>query len=70
MPRSAASDLGLHCLSICQKWDARHKRVNAILRLEQLVIDIFPSLKFYLILSSCKMLPYCRECTNLPTSGE
>ena len=23
MPRSAASDLGLHCLPMSQKWDAR-----------------------------------------------
>ena len=27
-PRSAASDLGLHCLSIFHKKDARHIRVN------------------------------------------
>ena len=27
-PRSAASDLGLHCLSMSLLWDARHKWVN------------------------------------------
>ena len=27
-PRSAASDLGLYCLSISHLWDARHKMVN------------------------------------------
>ena len=28
MPRSAASDLGLHCLPMSLLWDARHKRVT------------------------------------------
>ena len=28
MPRSAASDLGLHCLSMSHLWDARLKWVN------------------------------------------
>ena len=27
-PRSAASDLGLHCLPVSLLWDARHKWVN------------------------------------------
>ena len=27
-PRSAASDLGLHCLPRFQKWDTRHIWVN------------------------------------------
>ena len=27
-PRSAASDLGLHCLPMSNLWDARHKWVN------------------------------------------
>ena len=27
-PRSAASDLGLHCLSMSLLWDARHKWIN------------------------------------------
>ena len=27
-PRSAASDLGLHCLPMSLLWDGRHKRVN------------------------------------------
>ena len=27
-PRSAASDLGLHYLNMCQKWDARFIWVN------------------------------------------
>ena len=27
-PRSAASDLGLHCLQMSLMWDARHKYVN------------------------------------------
>ena len=27
-PRSAASDLGLHCLPMSHLWDARHKWVN------------------------------------------
>ena len=27
-PRSAASDLGLHCLQTSRLWDARHKWVN------------------------------------------
>ena len=30
MPRSAASDLGLHCLHISQKWDARLIWVNQV----------------------------------------
>ena len=28
MPRSAASDLGLHCLPMPHLWDARHKRIE------------------------------------------
>ena len=28
MPHSAASDLGLHCLSVSLFWDARHKWVK------------------------------------------
>ena len=27
-PRSAASDLGLHCIPMSPLWDARHKWVN------------------------------------------
>ena len=27
-PRSAASDLGLHCLPMSLLWDARHKWIN------------------------------------------
>ena len=30
MPRSAASDLGLHCLPMSQKWDARLIWVNTV----------------------------------------
>ena len=29
-PRSAASDLGLHCLPMSYLWDAKHKWVNQI----------------------------------------
>ena len=29
-PRSAASDLGLHCLPMSHLWDARHKWVNVV----------------------------------------
>ena len=29
-PRSAASDLGLHCLPVSQKWDARLIWVNSV----------------------------------------
>ena len=27
-PRTAASDLGLHCLPICLLWDARHRIIS------------------------------------------
>ena len=30
MPRSGASDLGLHCLPMSHLWDARHKWVKRI----------------------------------------
>ena len=29
-PRSAASDLGLHCLPMSHLWDARYKWVNQV----------------------------------------
>ena len=29
-PRFAASDLGLHCLSMSLLWDARHKLINCL----------------------------------------
>ena len=32
-PRSAASDLGLHCLPMSLLWDTRHKWVNWVNRL-------------------------------------
>ena len=30
-PRSAASDLGLHCLPVSLLWDARHKLVSVVI---------------------------------------
>ena len=43
MLRSAASDLGLHCLPMSQKWDARFIRVK-VLRLSLLILFKF---RFY-----------------------
>ena len=40
-PRSAAYDLGLHCLPMSHLWDARHKLVNTVI------------CKFYLPLQRC-----------------
>ena len=33
MPRSAACNLGLHCLPMSFLWDARHKRVRIQIRI-------------------------------------
>ena len=61
-PRSAASDLGLHCLPISLLWEARYKGVKRA--------SVFESLKFYctcLQIFSCDgaHVSYCpQQCRN------
>ena len=38
-PRSAASDQGLHCLSLSLLWDTRHKWINPKIVLDELAYN-------------------------------
>ena len=56
MPRSAASDLGLHCLPMSLLWDARHNWVDSG------VVLIFSGLISGVLLFYRNSYTLCKQC--------